>query len=159
MARLTRMILGLSIILSMSGRDARAQWGFDGWGWGGWGWGVGTAESAELQGAGYYLMGAGMYNLNTAQANNIDAQTAMKWNDYVAQVTHESARIHAMRVNSAFRKNQALYDARQRMLRENPGKVEIENGSALNVALDDLTQSPAEHARPCGPRRLTSRRA
>ena len=139
MARLTRMIMGLALILSMSGRDARAQWGFDGWGWGGWGWGVGTAESAELQGAGYYLMGAGMYNLNTAQANNIDAQTAMKWNDYVAQVTHESARIHAMRVNSAFRKNQALYDARQRMLRENPGKVEIENGSALNVALDDLT--------------------
>ena len=98
-----------------------------------------TAESAELEGAGHYLMGAGMYNLNTAQANNIDAQTAMKWNDYVAQVTHESARIHAMRVNSAFRKNQALYDARQRKLRENPGKVEIENGSALNVALDDLS--------------------
>ena len=84
-------------------------------------------------------MGAGMYNLNTAQANNIDAQTAMKWNDYVAQITHESARIHAMRVNSAFRRNQALYDARQRQLRESPGRVEIEDGSALNAALDDLT--------------------
>jgi hypothetical protein len=133
------MILGLGMILSISGRDARAQWGFDGWGWGGWGWGVGTAESTELQGAGFYLMGAGMYNLNTAQANAIDAQTAMKWNDYVAQITHESARIHAMRVNSEFRKNQALYDARQRQLRENPGRVEIEDGSALNAALDDLT--------------------
>ena len=39
----------------------------------------------------------------------------------------------------SFRRNQALYDARQKSLRENPGRVEIENGDALNIALDDLT--------------------
>jgi hypothetical protein len=132
------MLLGLCSILSMSGREARAQWwGYGGWGWGGWG--AATPASAALQGAGYYAMGAGMYNLNTAQAANINAQTAMQWNDYVAQVTHESARIHAMRVHNEFRRNQALYDAHQKYLRENPGKVEIENGDALNAALDDLT--------------------
>ena len=122
------------------GREARAQWNYNygGWGWGGWGGGT-TPASAALQGAGYYAMGAGMYNLNTAQAANINAQTAMQWNDYVAQITHESARMHAMRVNSAFRKNQALYDANQKRLRENPGKFEIESGDALNVILDDLT--------------------
>ena len=49
MARLTRMIMGLALILSMSGRDARAQWGFDGWGWGGWGWGVATAKAPNLR--------------------------------------------------------------------------------------------------------------
>jgi hypothetical protein len=139
MARFGRLLLGFCMISSISGRDARAQWGFDGWGWGGWGWGVGTAESTELEGAAHYLMGAGMYNLNTAQANNIDAQTAMKWNDYVAQITRESARNRAIRTNSQFRRNQALYDAHQRRLRENPGRVEVENGSALNAALDDLT--------------------
>jgi hypothetical protein len=137
MTRRMGMLLSLSVILSMSGRDARAQWGYGGWGWGGWG--VASPESAALQGAGYYAMGAGMYNLNTAQANNIEAQTAMMWNDYVAQVTHESARIHAMRVHNEFQKNQALYDAHQRSLRENPGRVELENGDALNAALDDLT--------------------
>ena len=84
-------------------------------------------------------MGAGMYNLDTAQARSINAQTAMQWNDYVAQVTHESARIHAMRVHSEFQKNQALYDAHQRWLRESPGKVEIENGDALNAAVEDLS--------------------
>jgi hypothetical protein len=131
------MILGLCLIVSMSAREARAQWGYGGWGWGGWG--VASPESAALQGAGYYAMGAGMYNLNTAQANNINAQTAMQWNDYVAQITHESARLHAMRVHSEFQKNQALYDAHQRRLRESPGKFEIENGDALNAALDDLT--------------------
>jgi hypothetical protein len=133
------MLLALSVILLMSGREARAQWGYGygGWGWGGWG--AATPESAALQGAGQFAMGAGMYNLNTAQANNINAQTAMQWNDYVAQITHESARLHAMRVHSEFQKNQALYDAHQRRLRESPGKFEIENGDALNAALDDLT--------------------
>jgi hypothetical protein len=131
-------LLGLCLVLSMPGREARAQyWNYGGWGWGGWG--AATPQSAALQGAGNYAMGAGMYNLNTAQARNINAQTAMQWNDYVAQVTHESARIHAMRVHNEFRKNQALYDAHQKYLRESPGKVEIENGDALNAALDDLT--------------------
>ena len=128
---------GISLILSISGRDARAQWGYGGWGYGGWG--AATPESAALQGAGHYAMGAGMYNLNTAQARSINAQTAMQWNDYVAQVTHESAQIHASRVHSEFVKNQRLYDAYQQRMRDNPGKVEIEDGSALNVALDDLS--------------------
>jgi hypothetical protein len=137
MIRRLRMLLGFSLIVLMSGPDARAQWGYGGWGWGGWG--AATPESAALKGAGYYAMGAGMYNLDTAQARNINAQTAMQWNDYVAQVTHESNRIHAMRVHNEFQQNQKLYDAYQQRLRENPGKVEVEDGSALNVALDDLS--------------------
>jgi hypothetical protein len=139
MIRRTCLLLGFWAILSMPGREARAQWNYNygGWGWGGWG--VASPESAALQGAGYYAMGAGMYNLNTAQAANIDAQTAMMWNDYVAQITHESARLHQMRVHSEFQKNQALYDANQRRIRENPGRFEIENGDALNAILDDLT--------------------
>jgi hypothetical protein len=84
-------------------------------------------------------MGAGMFNLNTAQANNIDAQTAMKWNDYVAQITHESARLSAARVDRRLTRNRALYDARQQQLRDNPGRREIENGDALNVAVEDLS--------------------
>lgn len=133
-----KMIVGLALVLAVSGREARAQWGYGGWGWGGWG--AATPESAALQGAGYYAMGAGMYNLDTAQARSINAQTAMQWNDYVAQVTHESARIHAARVNSELARNQKLYSAYQQRMRDNPGKVEIEDGSALNVALDDLTR-------------------
>jgi hypothetical protein len=139
MIRRMSMFLGLCLIVSMSGREARAQWGygFGGWGWGGWG--AASPESAALQGAGYYAMGAGMYNLDTAQAMAINAQTAMQWNDYVAQVTHESARIHAMRVHNEFQKNQKLYDEWKERLRNSPGRVEIEDGSALNIALDDLT--------------------
>jgi hypothetical protein len=84
-------------------------------------------------------MGAGMYNLNTAQANYIDAQTAMKWNDYVAQITHESARIQAARTDARLARTRALYDARQQELRDNPSRRDIENGNALNVAVEDLS--------------------
>lgn len=139
MIRRMSILLGLGLILSMSGPDARAQWGYGygGWGWGGWG--AATPQSSALQGAGYYAMGAGMYNLNTAQARSINAQTAMQWNDYVATVTHESARIYAERRHAEIAKNRSLYNAYQQRMRDNPGKVEIEDGSALNVALDDLT--------------------
>jgi hypothetical protein len=123
----------------MAARDARAQWAYGGWGWGGWGAGGTTPESAALQAAGNFAMGAGVYNLDTAQARRINAQTASQWNDYVAQVTIESARIHAARVNQEMAKNKALYDARQRQLRDNPGRREIENGDALNLAVQDLS--------------------
>ncbi len=136
MIRFRRIAIGLSFLLAISGREAHAQWGYGGWGWGGWG---ATPQSSALQGAGNFAMGAGMYNLDTAQARSINAQTAMQWNDYVAQVTHESAQIHAARVHTEFQKNQKLYNQYQQRLRDNPGKVEIEDGSALNVALDDLT--------------------
>lgn len=139
MQRVLGIAVGIAMIGTFWAGEARAQWGwgFDGWGWGGWG--VGTAESTELQAAGQFAMGAGIYNLKTAEANFINAQTAIKWNDYVAQVTHESARIHAARRDSRVLRNRELYDARRRQLRDNPGKREIENGDALNLAVEDLS--------------------
>ena len=98
--------------------------------------------------------GRGRASLDTAQARSINAQTAMQWNDYVAQVSLESARMHQMRVHSEFQKNQSLYDAHQRRLRDSPGKFEIENGDALNAALDDMTNpklgSSALHGQDAG---------
>jgi hypothetical protein len=132
-----RIAVGLVLILSISGRDARAQWGFDGWGW--WGWGAATPGSAELEAAGFYAMGAGIYNLQTAQAHSIDADTAMRFNDYVAQVTRESARIHAARMDERIARNRSLYDARQKQLRDNPTRRDIDNGDALNAAVADLS--------------------
>src|SRR6185312_10474958 len=140
MLRCMRMAVGLILISSVAGRDAHAQWGweFGGWGWGGWG-GVASPESAELHGAGFFAMGAGIYNLNTAKADYINAQTAMKWNDYVARVAHESARIYAERRDQRLARNRTLYDARQQQLRDNPGRVDVESGNALNVAVEDLS--------------------
>jgi hypothetical protein len=127
---------GLLVILWISGREARAQWGYGGWGWSGWG--ATTPAGSALQGAGQYAMGAGVYNLDTAQARSINADTAMRWNQYAYESSLEASRRYAARKQAETQKNDALYDAHQKRLRENPEQREIENGDALNAAVSDL---------------------
>ncbi len=84
-------------------------------------------------------MGMGRYNLDTAQANSINAQTAITLNNAWAQMTHEQGMIEAARRNQQITKDRSLYDQRQKQLRDNPGTREIENGDALNAAVQDLS--------------------
>jgi hypothetical protein len=56
----------------------------------------------------------------------------------VAQIARRSAQIHGANVHHEVAKNKALYDAHQQQLRENPGRHEIDNGDALNLAVQDL---------------------
>jgi hypothetical protein len=116
--------------------DARAQWGYGGWGWGGWG--ASTPIGDAAQGAGMYAMGAGMYNLDTAQARSINADTVMRFNDYVANAALQSAYMYNSRKAANIQHNKAMYNARQQMLRDHPDRVDVENGNALNAAVDDL---------------------
>ena len=95
-------------------------------------------------------MGAGVYNYQTAMANNINAQTAIMLNNAWAQATHEDAMIHAARVHKEFLRDQSLYDAHQKMLRDNPGQVYVENGDALNAA---VSGSERPETRQFGPQR------
>jgi len=136
MIRSVGLAVGLLSIFLITTGDARAQWGYGGWGWNGWA--AATPGSAAFQGAGQYAAGAGMYNLDTAQARSINADTAMRWNEYVYLSATEEARRYAARKNAEIAKNKALYDAHQKHLRENPEAREVENGDALNAALTDL---------------------
>jgi hypothetical protein len=137
--RYSRWFMGFVVFASITGSDARAQWGYGGWGWGGWGGGVATPESAALEGAASYAMGAGMYNLNTAQARSINADTAMRFNEYTAAVSNESARVYAARNNQQYAKNRSAYEARRQQLRSEPTQRDVESGEALNLAVEDLS--------------------
>jgi len=130
------MSVGLVVCFALTGRDARAQWGYGGWGWGGWG--ASTPIGDAAQGAGMYAMGAGVYNLNTAQARSINADTVMRFNDYVANAALESAYMYNARKDAQIRHNKAMYNSRQQKVRENPDRIDIEKGDALNAAVDDL---------------------
>jgi hypothetical protein len=127
----------VSLAFAMTSGKASADWGFDGWGW--MGWGAASADGLALQGAGYYAMGAGIYNLKTAEANSIDADTAKRFNDYVAQVNRESANAYTARRIERIARNNAQFNARQTQLRENPSPRDIETGDALNAAVSDLS--------------------
>lgn len=137
MRRLSRMLPALLMAAAMTGQTARAQWSYGGWGWGG-GWGQ-TPAGAYLNGMGRYAMGAGIYNYDTALANQINAQTWTQLNDYWATVAHEAAFLHHARVHQEFLKDKTLYDRHIQGLRDNPTPQQIENGDALNQAVRDLS--------------------
>jgi hypothetical protein len=84
-------------------------------------------------------MGAGMYNLDTAQARSINADTAMRFNEYTAAVSDESARVYAARNNQQYARNRSAYETRRQQLRTTPEKRDIESGEALNLAVEDLS--------------------
>ena len=77
-----RSALGLMILLALAAGEARAQFygGYGGYGgWGGWGGGGSTLLGDFARGAGYYAIGAGVYNLDSAQAASINADTIMRF--------------------------------------------------------------------------------
>ncbi len=126
-------------MLSLTCRDARAQWGYGGWGWGGWGGGATSAVGSARAGAGMYAAGAGVYNMDTAQARSINANTVMKFNDYVAGAALQSNYMYNSRKNTNFQRNKSLYNEHEKHLRENPDQHDIEDGDALNAAVTDLS--------------------
>jgi hypothetical protein len=143
----------LAFVLSaVPGTWARAQWGypvgFGGFGWGGWG---GTVQGDIANGLGAFAAGAGAYTRQTAVANSINADTVMRWNQYL----YESQ----MNANRSFYERQArkrentinaANEIRSR-LRDNPERADIHRGDALNVALDEINDPRAYPARmPAG---------
>ena len=79
-------VLSLAGLLASLPADARAQYGYPagygGYGWGGWG---STPQSALARGLGYFNMGRGAYNEQTAMARSINTDTVMRWNQYAYQ--------------------------------------------------------------------------
>jgi hypothetical protein len=90
-------------------------------------------------GLGAFAMGAGQYNVNTAQANSINADTVMRWNQanweaqHALNVSYYYNRIR--RRNDNIKAQAGIYDR----LRNHPEQRDIEDGDSLNVALDELT--------------------
>jgi hypothetical protein len=123
-----RRILGALLIPILLGTPARAQIITAG----------STPQGDYLRGVGIAAMGMGIYNEKTAQANAINLQTEMTWNDYVSQATRNQARELAERKANERAKHAAEYSAIQKRLREHPEDLDVLNGDALNAALKDL---------------------
>jgi len=141
MIRRSRLAVALVCLLgAIPGTSARAQWGmpggFGGCGW--MGWGVGTAEGDIARGMGSFLMGAGFYNEQTAVADSINTDTVMRWNEYVHEAQENLNRKRGQRTAQARERTGNLNDAIQKRLRDNPEPRDIFQGSALNVALDEI---------------------
>lgn len=129
----------LAGLLGLGGGTARAQWNYPG-GYGGWGgWGASTVGGDEARGLGVFAAGAGMYNLDTAQARAINVDTTQRWNEYMwesQQVQNHKYYLTMMRRKNENIKNlKAIHDR----MRDDPSDLDITNGDSLNILLDELT--------------------
>jgi hypothetical protein len=139
--------LGMSIVLALAAGEARAQYygGYGGYGWGGWGGGGGTVQGSIARGLGAYNVGAGVYNLDTAQANSINADTIMRWNEFMFLSQQEANKREYLRKERMVHRDAAAGDAFHKRILESPDAHDIENGDALNAILSQLT-NPKIHS-------------
>ncbi len=99
-------------------------------------------EAAILKGQGAFLRGAGSFNLNTAKADSINADTVIRWKQELRKVDAER---RAFRDQKEAGKKQKTEDVkkriamRERELRTDPTVADIQNGLALNALLYDQT--------------------
>ena len=91
------------------------------------------------RGMGVNRAGAGIYNMDTAAARSMNANTAMQVNQYMYEVNKNNADHYyaesAKKQNDATQTTEKMYSR----LHDNPNSYDIHNGDALNVVLDELT--------------------
>ncbi len=137
-----QLAAALAVLLAMGGEAAQAQYGYyypGGYGgWRGWGGAGSTAFGSEAMGMGMFAQGVGEYNVNTAQARAINAQTLGMMNEYMyeAQQVRNYKYYQQLKAHKANR-NMSLNAIYQR-LRDQPDDYDIQNGDALNVALNQI---------------------
>jgi hypothetical protein len=100
-----------------------------------------TLEGDYLRGLGIAAWGMGTYNLNTAQAESINVDTVMRWNEYLAAVAKQQTREYVARILADATKRKEFFKQYQQKLIENPESRDIESGEALNVVLKQLWDS------------------
>ena len=111
--------------------------GYGGYGWGGWG-GATTFQGDYARGLGNLAAGAGQYNEQTAEARSINADTAMKWNEYIYESQMVTNKKYWEKMDREKKNTIATRQKIQDQLRNNPSREDIESGEAMNVALDDV---------------------
>jgi hypothetical protein len=97
-----------------------------------------TPEGDYLRGVGIASWGMGLYNLNTAQANSINLDTSIRWNEYVAAVAKEQTREYvARKLGEATKVKEYYKQFRERMV-NSPEARDVSSGDALNALLEKL---------------------
>lgn len=149
MRRGLRLALGMAMLSAHLAGETRAQYGpydyplgYGGYGWGGWG---GTVQGDIARGLGYYATGAGIYNRQTAIAHAIDADTIMRWNQYLYLSQMEANRREYERMARRQKRDSQTGEIIYQRLRDNPTPADITSGDALNVILDQITNPRLLH--------------
>jgi hypothetical protein len=130
----------LAVVVAVPGTSAYAQYHYPAGygGWGGWGGAGSTVQGSIASGMGNYAAGRGAYNVQTAQARSINANTAMQWNDYMYQINQRNSANEVKRLNQRQQATNETLDATYKRLHDNPDPRDVHTGDALNVVLTEL---------------------
>jgi hypothetical protein len=142
----SRWLIGMIVAVAALSGPSQAQYGYGYYpygygrfGWGGWGGWGGTAQGDIARGLGYFNMGAGIYNHQTAIAAAINTDTLMRWNQYVYLSQKEATREYYALRDARIAKDKDSYNTLMKRIQDNPNSSDITNGDALNAALDQLS--------------------
>jgi hypothetical protein len=133
MRRFAFTVALVAVVIAAAETSARAQYG-----WGGWGGAGSTVQGSIAAGRGVAAAGAGQYNMETAAARSMNAQTAMQWNDYMYAINQRNSANEVKRLNQRQQKVNETQDATYKRLHDNPEPRDIHTGDALNVVLTEL---------------------
>jgi len=140
--RVSLVLFGLAFVAT-AGREARSQYYYPyGTGYGGYGFGgfnSGTTPGDVLRGYGAFAESEGVYEIDDAQAASINTNTVLKLNQYLYNSHIEAQRRYNTYQARRLNLDKAHYDTRQARIRDNPTNEDIDNGNALNAALEQLT--------------------
>ena len=124
-----RIWLSSLLILAMLGSPARAQ-RFVG--------GGSTPQGDYLRGLGIAAAGLGSYNRNTAIAESINVDTAIRLDTYVSSVLRAGRENWAKLDKLAQEKSKANYEKIRSRIQDHPEALDVFTGNALNAALEQL---------------------
>jgi hypothetical protein len=97
-----------------------------------------TIQGDYLRGVGIAAAGMGVYNLRTAQANAINTQTWINWNEYIWNVAKNENKEAVEHRDAMLAKHKAAYNAVQKRYVDNPEDLDLMTGNALNAVLEQL---------------------
>lgn len=132
-----RVVFAICITSALWATSARAQYGYGMGGWGGWG--ASTVQGDIARGMGVFAAGAGMYNLDTAQATSINTDTWMRWNQYIFQSQQEATKRYYESKYKDIQRNKEAYNRIISRIQDTPTSKDVESGDALNAAMDQLS--------------------
>ena len=124
MHRCMRWAIGLGCLLSLTAREAGAQWAYGGWGWLGWD----TSVKSDCPGGpAFYALGAGVHNYDPRISHDL----VTRYNDYVSDtvLTHRFLAPGAFQA-AHVKRSRDLYEQHIARLRQEPNAAQIEDGSA-----------------------------
>ena len=125
-----RAILTPLALLALMGSNALAQMNFVGPG--------STAQGDYLRGVGVASFGMGVYNHQTAMANSINADTAMRVNEYMYACLMNENRMNAEHREAMAAQDKENYNKIRQRIEQHPEARDVAKGDALNVVLEQL---------------------